>query len=301
MKPWPKIVAFRALSLLPGGAGLYRFAQRHLTRSIVPTRERVRSKVEVGLQHWDWLERHGRAAGVRTMIDFGAGWHPSIPLLLHALGVEELHLLDIQPAIDRECLAGTIALFREIAPELPRKVRRLPEPAAPGEDLHAIFRRLGMHYHAPYQALPGALAGKADLIFSTQVLLHLDRELLRHSFRGLHATLKPGGIFMATIHLRDLFGGLNGPVSPYFSLQFSPATWERAINSPMMGFNRLKAPDYRALLEEAGFKLLAFEVDPVGERDLAELAKVNVHPCFAAYSREELAARHLFFAAERPA
>jgi hypothetical protein len=67
-----------------------------------------------------------------------------------------------------------------------------------------------------------------------------------------------------------------------------------------MSFNRLKAPDYRAALEAAGFKILHFEVNPPTETDYQQLDQVTAHSCFAHLTRQELVAKHLFFVAARP-
>ena len=66
-----------------------------------------------------------------------------------------------------------------------------------------------------------------------------------------------------------------------------------------MSYNRLRAPDYRELLEQAGFELLAFDIEPGTAADLAELEQIPLAKCFQRYSREDLAAKHLFFAARK--
>ena len=49
-----------------------------------------------------------------------------------------------------------------------------------------------------------------------------------------------------------MFSDLGG-ISKYNNLRYSPWVWENVVNSRLMSFNRLKAPDYRAALEQAGF------------------------------------------------
>jgi hypothetical protein len=67
-----------------------------------------------------------------------------------------------------------------------------------------------------------------------------------------------------------------------------------------MSFNRLKAPEYREMLEKAGFEVVQFEVEPATAEDFKELDRIKVAACFQRFSREELAARHLFFVARKP-
>jgi SAM-dependent methyltransferase len=145
-----------------------------------------------------------------------------------------------------------------------------------------------------------SLAGKIDVITSTQVLLHIPREPMRWCFGEIHRSLRPGGVFLAAVHLKDLYADIHSGLSKYNHLRYSPEAWERWVNSPLMSFNRFKAPDYRELLEEAEFEIVRFEVDQGTKEDLAELDTIPIADCFKRYSREDLAAHHLFFAARKP-
>src|SRR5205823_1133410 len=94
-----KIAAFKVLSTVPGGSALYRFAQEHLTKSLNPLPTRVSQKLEVGLLYLNTLARLGKTdlllKGVN--LDFGAGWHPTIPLLYYSMGVGRQYLFDLVP------------------------------------------------------------------------------------------------------------------------------------------------------------------------------------------------------------
>jgi hypothetical protein len=67
-----------------------------------------------------------------------------------------------------------------------------------------------------------------------------------------------------------------------------------------MSYNRLKAPDYRETLEEAGFRIRDFVVEAPSAEDLKALRQTKVHSEFARFSEQDLGARHLFFVAEKP-
>lgn len=302
MKWWVKIAGFKALSLVPGGSRLYRWTQENLTGSLVPTSERVRQKIEVGIRYWEALQSvrledrllHGRH------LDLGSGWHPTIPLLFHALGCPAQVLADVVPVMTRETARQTTATFLQVLPSF--------APALPvqTERTHRLQtydwpnwppRELGWEYQAPYMDWLTAQRSTLDLVSSTQALLHVPRAVLREIFSAVVWALKPGGIFMATIHLRDLFADGDPSITPYNHLRYSPRFWEGWINSPLMSYNRLKAPDYRSLLEEAGLRLLKFEVEPGRP---AQLETLRVHPSFHGYSREDLAAHHLFLVGQKP-
>ena len=300
-----KAAAYKILSALPGGAALYRYSQERITKSLAPTGDRVRQKIQVGLEYFNWLSNKGMVGRLveGVHLDFGAGWHPTIPLLYYCLGTKRQHLLDVAVNLDRSMLEQTIKAFLAMVsdaqwPERP-KLERLP---APLEDLdwRTYLGRLGIYYHAPYQDAFAALAGGIDVVTSTQVLLYVPRSVLPGCFSQIYASLKPGGVFMATVYLRDILtGNPDSSVDKYNQLKYSPETWERWINSSIMQFNRFKARDYRELLEKAGFELAHFEAEPPTAADYAELDRIRIARCFERYTREELAARALFFVAQK--
>jgi hypothetical protein len=300
-----KVAAFKLLSTVPGGRKLYRFTQERVTKSLVPSRARVNGKVEVAAQYLAWLTQHQQLdrllQGVH--LDFGSGWHPTIPLFLYSLGVERQHLFDVVPVLDGHQLQQTLRVFLDLVnePQFPHRklLRRLPSRFEQG-DWQQHLEGLGLSYHAPYAEVFPTLAGQVDVVTSTQVLLHVPPAVMPWCFEHIHQSLKPGGLFLTTIHLRDILAGLFQPGLVKFNqLKYSPQTWERWICSSLMSFNRLKAPDYRGFLEKAGFELLHFEVEPGTEAELKELDQVRIAHCFKHYSREDLVARHLFFVARK--
>src|SRR4029078_10029591 len=102
-----KVAGFKALSGVPGGTSFYRFTQKHLTGALRPTEARVEQKIEVGMRYFDWLQQHGYPLAERTHLDFGAGWHPTIPLLYYCLGLRQQYLFDLSPLLDQELVEQT--------------------------------------------------------------------------------------------------------------------------------------------------------------------------------------------------
>ena len=303
-----KSAQFKFLSLLPGGESLYRFIQERITRTTVASRGRVAQKLQVGLEFWDWLQQQNRT-GLLTeghLLDLGAGWHPTEPLLWYAFGSQSQTLVDLRPNMDAAQVADTIRLFREITsdPQWPghAALKRLPEmpSATVGPQAGPALAPLAIEYVAPYGNLLHERAGQHDLVTCTQVLLYLPRPVLVALFKDVHTCLKPGGLFHATVHFVAQWRSPDVRRGQYGHLSYSPEAWETYINSSIMGFNRLKGPDYRELLEQAGFRLREFKLTGPDAEDLAELKRTRVHPSFNHYSEQDLAARGLFFIAEKP-
>jgi hypothetical protein len=297
-----KCMAFQVLGRVPGGWALYHAGQRRLTGSTRQTDSRLLGKIGQTVRYWNWLEANlpaGRLAAA-AHLELGSGWLPSVPMTFHALGVPRQYLVDIAPHMEPEAVIETAEIFRAVAPQAGVKFARLPVVPARGQSLAATLEPLGMVYAAPYDELARKIAGQVDFTTATQMLYHLDLKTLKMVLSTVHGLLKPGGYFMALQHLRQTFDGLDSRTSQFYSLRYSEWFWENIINSPMMSYNRLRASDYRGLLEQAGFEVAHFDVEPGRPEDFALLEQARIHPMFARYSREELAARGLFFAARKP-
>ncbi len=296
-----KCMAFQVLGRVPGGRTLYHAGQRSLTGSTRQTDSRLLGKIGQTVRYWNWLAANlpAERLAAATHLELGSGWLPSVPMTFHALGVPRQYLVDIAPHMQPEAVIETAEIFRAVAPRAGVKFARLPAVPARGQSLAATLEPLGMIYAAPYDELARKIAGQVDFITATQMLYHLDLKTLKMVLGIVHGLLKPGGYFMALQHLRQTFGGLDSRTSPFYALRYSDWFWENMINSPMMSYNRLRAPDYRKLLEQAGFEAAHFDVEPGSPEDFALLDRAKIHPAFAHYSREELAARGLFFAARK--
>ncbi len=302
-----KSAQFKFLSMLPGGTALYNYTQEKITKSTLASLTRVDQKIKVGLELWDWARKNNCSGKLvdGNLLDLGAGWHPTIPLLWYAFGNNCQTLIDVLPNMDALKATDTINLFRKIAadPKFPARnsVKRLPE-AKPTQSALAsdVLSPLGIEYHAPYGDLLQRQLGHYDMVICTQVLQHIPKPVQLAIFKELFAAMKPGGLFHATVHFVGQFRspGLNR--GQYEHLSFSPTTWENWINSSLMGFNRLKGPDYRETLEQAGFIIREFKLTLPTPEDLAELKRTPVHSSFSHYSETELAARGVFFVAEKP-
>jgi hypothetical protein len=303
-----KSVQFKLFSLLPGGTRLYNFAQDHITKSTTATPGRVNQKVKVGLDFWNWLEREKLSAQLTQghVLDLGAGWHPIIPLLWYALGNNRQTLVDVFPNMTAPRALETIAVFRQVVGEVnwPQRalLKRMPAlPAPSGEaTAAALLAPLGIEYRAPYGDFLQTHPAHFDVAVCTQVLQHIPKPVLQAIFKEVHGSMKPGGLFHATVHFVGQFRSPDLREGQYEHLRYSPEVWENRINSKLMGFNRLKGPDYRELLEGAGFRVREFRLTAATPEEVADLQRAGVHPSFHRYSEADLAARGVFFVAEKP-
>jgi SAM-dependent methyltransferase len=293
-----KIAAQHALSP-PIMRWPYFFLQERVTRSTRVHPDIVRQKVDVGLMYLDRAKEAGLPSLIEQgpILDFGAGPFLTIPLLYTRLGAAA------QNAVDIARLARETIVF-DVVRELnrfdlgPRASHLLPEPGG-DQALSDYLETLGIRYVAPVTVPLPIPSNSIGSVFCTQALLHPARAIVRRVFEETARLLRPGGVFVATMHLDDLYSTFDRSLSRFNFLRYSQKNWERWINSSLMSYNRLRASDYHALLKGLPFKTIIWDVTSPTEDDLKELSQIKVHSEFALYEKADLASTHLFFALHR--
>jgi len=300
--PWQlKAAGFKALSIAPGGGRAYRFAQRRVTGSTLPSRVSMSQKLDVARGYRTLLAEIDPqlVSRARTFIDYGAGWAPTIPLSFWAAGLDAALLVDVRPNLERDLLVGTSALVAKLLDERAEKgIVRLPPSLDAAPTLETCLRRLGWRYAVPLtdwkriRELPGP-----RIVAATQVLLHLDLEAAERTLTEIAAALEPGDVFIAAVKCYDLYADFDPGCSPYNKFRYSERVWHSLVNSPLMSFNRMTVGDYREALDRAGFEMLAYRVEAPSERDLEALRAVDVDRRFRDRPERDLAAREVVWAA----
>jgi SAM-dependent methyltransferase len=140
-------------------------------------------------------------------------------------------------------------------------------------------------------------AGSFDVVWSSDVFEHVraPAAVLRECFR----VLRPGGAFLATIDLRDHYFLANE--RRWFScLQYPDWLWRAMTSNRSAHVNRLRASDWRQLLEREGFVVKAF--DRLTSDVLRQMYHAGEIRMFGRHLSEEDATTYrLEVAAEKPA
>jgi SAM-dependent methyltransferase len=277
---------------------VYSFVQQHVTRSIAVQPQGVRQKVEVGLMYLDRMEAAGLPSLLTAgpILDYGAGAFLGLPLLYARLGAKAQIAVDVTRSARQPIVLDVVREMNRIDLS-PHSSRLLPDPA--GRTLDDYLETLGIRYAAPV-GLPLPLAAESMAsALCTQVLNYPARESVRQIFTEIARLLRPGGMFVASTHLYDPYWLFDRSLSRFNFLRYSKRTWERCFNSALMGYNRLRAPDFRDLLKGLPFEPIVWEPTPPTEDDLQDLGQIEVHPEFAGYDLTDLASTELFFVLQK--
>lgn len=166
----------------------------------------------------EWYTRHTPIEG-REILELGPGQTPDVLIAARAAGARRTVAIDIQ------------------------KYDETTTRTIDGVELHFYDGR----------ALPFE-DGAFDVVWSSDVLEHVRHPeiTLAESFR----VLRPGGLFMARIDLRDHYH-LHDEREWFHCLRYTERMWQAMTSNRSAHVNRLRASDWRRVFSDAGFVIEA--------------------------------------------
>ncbi|MGA1856148.1 methyltransferase domain-containing protein [Azospirillum sp. 11R-A] len=288
-----KVAIQRLIGTVPGGAARYERTRRR--RILADLEEVTVQKLGVAGRYLEILRAAGgtEAEALTDHLEIGGGWLPVIPLILRRHGLARQTIIDVARLMRPEDAAAAAAILDRLDPAAVPLAPAADEPPA------GWLERLGIAYHAPLSPpLPFPDAG-FDLITATQVLQYPASDQLRAIHRDAARLLRPGGLYLLSIELTDLYHHFDPALPRFHFLRYSETTWRRWFDNPYTPLNRLRAVQHRTLLEEAPFDVLFWETTGGGTDDLAELRRAPPHADFAHLPDRELARDGLIALARR--
>jgi SAM-dependent methyltransferase len=247
-----------------------------------------------GLRQLRALRALGIPVAGATVLEFGCGWLPMIPLLHHLAGARGVVLADIERLMD----AATLARAREVV------ALRLDDIAATlGETREALADRLAapppFDYRVPWDAARHP-AASIDIVASRAVLEHVPEPALVGFLAAFRRILRPGGVMCHQIDNSDHWQHLDLARSRvgFLGVEETDWRWRLAQVNPLFHQNRLRHADYARLIGAAGFRIRHAEGTPHKEA-LADLPRIRLASRFAGRDPRDLAILDSFFVAQR--
>jgi SAM-dependent methyltransferase len=297
-----KALVQQAVGALPRGHRVNALLQQRVTRRLPRQGDVFVAHVAEHARHQRALQelRPGHATAGLRAFEFGAGYDLLGPMVRWSAGVDAQTLIDLRPVLRLELVNDTLRKFHDWHEQLQAAAGlALRRPSGgPVTDLAQLGERFGIRYEAPCDATATGLPDASfELVTSTWTLEHIPAGDIVAILREMRRLLTPEGIVSCLVDLKDHFSYFEPSLPPYNFLRFSDRAFSM-VNPQLQWQNRLRAPEYRALAEAAGFAVLS-EVDEPGlPQDVAALRELRVAQRFRAFSVEELAARtvHLVLA-----
>ena len=136
-------------------------------------------------------------------------------------------------------------------------------------DYEELYRLLGFEYVLdPDGKLGSVQKGSFDLVVSAGVLEHIYAKDAPVFVNGIGGLLKPGGLSVQSINIRDHLYLYDRTASPKQYLQYSNRTWNRYFENIVQYINRIQRSEWLRLFKEAGLELVEEQVE---QEDLSGL------------------------------
>lgn len=262
-----------AISPLPARDRLNHLLQRYITGSVALTDEVFERKLAQCHRHLDSY-RAQRGTVPRHALELGTGWYPIVPIGLVDAGVERVTTVDVNPLCD---LAGA----RSALERFDRHSRADPTANNAAE----LLEPLGVRLLVGDVRDSGLEEGSVDLFVSNNTLEHVPPSTLAEIMAEFRRLAAPGAVMDHFIDMSDHYAHFDRSITEFNYLRYSDRRW-RPFNNRLQYQSRLRISDYRRIVEDAGFRIVAEDAER-GPVDALE--KIPLAPRFRRYSRDDLA------------
>jgi hypothetical protein len=298
-----------AISPLPGCDRLNYLLQKHVTGSVVLTEEGFERKLQQCRRHINsYRESGGGDRLPARALELGTGWYPIVPIGLALAGVEQVVSIDVSPLLDLERSRAVLELYaaqlrsgrlRELLPELDSG-RAEAVIAAAGDrtarDAGELLEPLGVRVLLGDARASGLQAGSIGLFVSNNTLEHIPAEILRELMAEFRRLAAAGAVMDHFVDMSDHYAHFDGSITEFNYLRYSDRAW-RVFNNRLQHQNRLRLSDYRRIIEQAGFAVIA-EEEERGVHE--ELVRVSLARRFRDYAFEDLLVLRTWITAGAP-
>jgi SAM-dependent methyltransferase len=147
-----------------------------------------------------------------------------------------------------------------------------------------LYDVLNIRYFIEENGIPGLPTASVDMIYSQDVLEHVNRERFISSIEAWKRILKPSGKFLALVGLDDHLAHYDPSKSMKEYLYHSEFLWKHLLCNRLQHINRLTVSEIADLFQRSSFEIENFEVERCG----VEFARVR--PCYRWQTQEDLEA-----------
>ena len=249
-----------------------------------------------------WL-LEGLPQSRQCLLDLGTGWAHAYSLYPALMRDDEIHCFDVEDNRDWASFRATLRAVqteiteRGMLTDLQMRARagRRCKGALEAKDFDKAYKMLGMTYQCTGSAIPLYPADHFDLIFSIDVLEHVDAVAFPTAAATWYRILKLGGQFVSQVSIDDHLAFYQGKFGSKRYLRYSHRTWEWLLGNEVQYINRLTASEIAKILINAGLAIDEVKTDASGDTESDQ-----VHPDYRSQSDDDIRAVRLLVKAHKP-
>lgn len=286
-----------AISLVPGRHRLNALLQEHVTRSLTLSEDVFATKVaQCGHHLARFREVRGEEGLPGAVLELGTGWYPIVPIGLALAGAGGITTLDVSSLTDADRTRRTLELYAvwlssgRLAGALPgidaARAEQVLSAAREADSASAgdLLASVGVRALVGDGRTTGLPDGAIELIVSNNTFEHIPPAVLPAIMAELRRVSSRGAVMDLFVDISDHYAHFDHSISEFNYLRYPPRAW-RLFNNRLQYQSRLRASDYRRLVADAGFTVVAEEAQ-LGAAE--ELAAIPLAPQFRHYDRDDL-------------
>jgi SAM-dependent methyltransferase len=258
----------RIFAALPFGERLYLIAQERFGRLTSDPTDRLSTAADVAR----WLNTDGRSVEGLIVLEVGTGHKPVLPVGLFLLGAAMVYTVDLNRRLHERLTTQALRWIVDHRAEVEAMYDGLVDASLLSARIAMIDRlahrplvlleEAGIRYLAPADAARTHLSdGSIDLHVSVAVLEHISPDVLAGIMSEARRLLRPGGRALHVVDTSDHFAHEDESLSRINFLRYSDTEWMQLAGNQFAYCSRLRASDYAAIFEQAGFEIRRMERD----------------------------------------
>lgn len=244
----------------------------------------------------------GTPADGMRMVEIGTGWCHwealTARLFFNVSGV----LYDVWDNRQLDALKNYVrqldGSLDQIDVEPSRRVtaRRMIGQILEANDYESLYRILGFEYILdPAGKLEVLEKGSFDFLVSGGVLEHIGAQDARQFVYGMSRLLRPGGLMVHSINIRDHLYQYDRSVTKKHYLQYSDRAWRRYFANDLQYINRIQRSQWLEYFQAAGLEL----VEEVSEPE--DISTIVISDDYARFEKSDLSCGGLHLTHRKPA
>ncbi len=235
-------------------------------------------------------ERHNTIQKGNRLLEIGTGWMHWESMIIRLFYDVEITMFDVW---DNRYFGAYKQYFRQfegiIDTEIgmdqtqSKRVHKLLQAISKASSFDEIYNLFELQYVInPSGTLNNFQDESFSVIFSCDVLEHIDRSLLPEFIQDFHRLLKPGGYSLHKIDLIDHLYYYDTSASVKNYLRYPDKVWKRYFENSVQYINRVQRPEWLDFFHKAGLELV--EEQPI----FADLGTIKVDKGYETLSRQDL-------------
>ena len=234
------------------------------------------------------------------VLDLGTGWVHGYSLYPALLRNDEIHCFDVSDLRHFGSFRRTVAVVAEqidqldVGREILQRAHERADAVQRASDFREAYDILGINYHVAPQGIPDYPEHSFDVVYSVDVLEHIQAGIFRAAAESWYRILKPEGRFLAQVGIDDHLSHYDHAKGTKHYMRYSQRMWDHLLQNDLQYINRLTATQILDALREAGLCL-----DDVATHDHG-LSRSDAHSDYQWQTEWDMRASRLFVRAHKP-